>query len=93
MRWASVEWGLGMYWAPAGVTHGVASWVAAYNTTLSFGDCRLLAWYNWDPVSKAPATQCAAGWLLLCDPFSGRRKIHLKHLLSWVAGKEYATST
>lgn len=59
MRWASVEWGLGMYWAPAGVTHGVASWVAAYNTTLSFGDCRLLAWYNWDPVSKAPATQWA----------------------------------
>ena len=51
-RWASVEWGLGMYWTPPGVKHGsVEAWIAAYTKTLSFGDCRLLAYYNWNPGS------------------------------------------
>lgn len=49
-RWAAVEWGLGTFWQAPGVRpHTVESWVAAYNATLSFGDCRLLAYYNWAP--------------------------------------------
>ena len=53
-RWASVEWGLGASWAPEGMKKGtVDAWVAAYNATLSFGDCRLLAVYNWNPGDSA----------------------------------------
>ena len=69
MRWASVEWGLGVFWAPPGMPHGVDSWVAAYNTTLSFGDCRLLAFYNWSPTSTDSNTKwsIAAAKLMLAS--------------------------
>ena len=57
----------GMFWAPEGLKRGTApAWVAAYNATLSFGDCRLLAFYNWNPgspnVSLIAARQMLADW-------------------------------
>ena len=67
LRWAAVEWGLGAFWAPPGVSRGTAeAWVAAYNATLGWGDCRLLNYHNWvpggDTVAVAAARTMLAEW-------------------------------
>lgn len=68
-RWASVEWGLGMFWHPPGVAPGsVRAWTAAYNETLSWGDCRLLAFYNWNPGSSNVSLLAARAMLRAWEP-------------------------
>jgi hypothetical protein len=65
-RWAAVEWGLGSNWHPKGVLpHTVESWVASYNATLSFGNCRLLAFYNWKPTKLLPSVALVAARRML----------------------------
>ena len=64
-----------MFWSPAGTQKGsVESWVAAYNATLSFEDCRLLAWYNWSPQYPVtgPAMVAARQMLETWEPSVGR---------------------
>ena len=41
------------------LTQALTTRGTADNATLSFGDCRLLAWYNWQPGDKSPALPAA----------------------------------